>query len=176
MTITLREQLDSKLVRYRLDRVFVQTIENPSKTTVQKNDGSFGDVVKEGLYLRRVGDGTGSNISDGFDPADPVHLAYIAKIDAWMAKHARKARVNGIEKIGIKRPSARIPNWDHMDIGQIEAVVEAIKPDLLWAMEYELHRSEDLGGTRQEVVDLLEDINVNGYLSAIEESDQVPTL
>jgi hypothetical protein len=63
-----------------------------------------------------------------------------------------------------------------MDIGQMEAVVEATKPDLLWAMEFELHRPEELGGPRQDVIDLLEEVHAHGYMSAVEESDAVPVL
>lgn len=176
MTTTLREQLDSRLVRYRLGKVFVQTIEKPFTRTVQLDDGRFGEMKSEGLYLARVGDGTGTNLSDGFDPSVPEQAEAIRKYDQWLEQNKMTAFRNGIEKIGVKRPAARIPNWDNMDLGQLENVVEAVKPDLLWAMEYELLRDPEIGGPREDVVNLLEEIYAHGFMSSIEESDMVPTL
>lgn len=175
MTKTLREQLDSRRVRYRMENVFVQTIEGPNTSTVLRGDNTFGEVKKPGVYLQRIGDGS-TKLSDGLDPLNEDHKVLIDKYDEWIAKNPFIARRNGIEKIGVKRPAARIPRWDHMDVGQIEAVLEATQPDLLWAMEYELYRDDELGGPRQDVIDLLEDINVNGYMSSVEESDVVPAI
>jgi hypothetical protein len=97
-------------------------------------------------------------------------------VDGWIEKNPSKARVNGIYKMGTTRPVSRIQNWDQMDEEQVRSVLEATQTDLTWAMEYELLRPDELGGPREEILDLIEEIHANGYRSLAERSEEAPVL
>lgn len=173
-TKTLRETLEGRDVFYRLRRVGVQTIKQPKRVHKQMADGTFEAENIKGIYLSRMGNGRSTELSHPYDPVE--HADIIAMFDDWIAKNPRLAAQAGIEKLGEDRPAERIDNWDNMTIDQIEVVVEAMKPDLVWCMEYELKRPENLGGLREDVIELLEVLHANGFQSEIEQSEEAPVL
>lgn len=173
---TLREQLENRNVKYRLENVSVQAISLPDSHTVQLEDGRYKEVDVDGVYLTRFGRGDSTVLSDAFDPSNDEHAKYIAIVDEWIAKNPVKAAENGISKIGAVRPPVRVQNWDNMDEDQILNVLEATQTDLLWAMEFELMRPAELGGPRQEVIDTVEDLYARGFTKKAEQSQEAPAL
>lgn len=173
---TLKETLNGRGVRYRLKNVGIQTIDIPSSALVMQDDQTWGRVTKGGLYMSRLGDRKQTELTGIFDPENPEHAMIIQAYDYWIEKNPARARSNGIEKIGVNRPDARIDRWDEMSIDQIEAVVDALKPDLLWAYEFESKRPDDLGGPRDEVLELLEAFHENGFTQDIQVSEEAPVL
>ena len=176
MTETLRDKLEGRDVMYRLGKVGIQTIRQPQKRMVELKDKTFEKVTEHGVYMRRMGDGRHSELTVPLDPTNPEHAELIDQYDTWLEEHPHKAVFNRISKVGHDRPVDRIQNWDAMTVEQVQNVVEAIKPDLLWCMEYELKRPEDKGGPREEVIELLEDLHTEGFTTDVEQSEEAPAL
>ena len=173
---TLEETVNTKGVQYRLKNVGIQTIDIPSSAMVMQDDNTWGRLKKEGLYLTRMGDRKSSELSGIFDTDDPKQMLFVDAVDRWIEENPARAKANGIERLGLTRPDPRIDRWDSLDIDQIEAVVDALKPDLVWAFEFESKRSEELGGPREEVLELLEAFHKNGFTSNIEKSEEAPVI
>lgn len=173
---TLREQVENRKCRYHLGKCRVLVIDTKRSNMVQREDGRYVDISDPTVYLQRQGDGKMGPWSHELDPLNEQHADYIAVIDDWIQRHPREAKTKEVFKIGSGRPPEQIRNWDNMDPEEIRTVLDATKGDLDWAMDYELKRPDELGGEREEVVEVLEDLYVNGFESEIESSEEAPAL
>jgi predicted Fe-S protein YdhL (DUF1289 family) len=154
----LRDKLATDKVRYVIANAAVVVIDNPDSTLVQKDDGSFGKMKKDGIYLTRIRGMRHSPVSEQFDPMQEDQKKYIDIVDEWIKDNPDAARRAGVFKLGTRRPNERIANWDHMDASQIEAVMRATETDVIWAIQYELNRDEEDGGPRKDVIQVIEKI------------------
>jgi len=173
---TLRETLEGRDVLYRLGKIGIQTIRQPKKRFMQLDNGTYETVLDDGVYMTRMGDGRSTELTIPMDPDNPVHAKLIKDYDEWISKNPYKATRNQISKLGANRPGERIQNWDNMTVNQVEAVLDAIKPDLIWCMEYELKRPLEIGGPREDIIEVLESAHVEGFKSDVEQSEEAPVL
>lgn len=166
---TLHEQVNSRFVRYDMALAAYVVIRGTKKMTVQKDDGTYGDITTPGCILQRAS--RGSTLSPRLDPVE--HAEYIEEVDKFIEVNVNYARQLGLRKIGSTRPDERIENWDNMDLDEIEMVMKATNGDLLWAYEYETHHPE---GQRADVLELLEEMNVTGDTVRAEASEEAPAI
>lgn len=171
---TLREEVEGQGVAYVLERCTVLLLEKGQDISKPKGDGTYIQERTPDIYVTRAHKGT--NLTYKFNPLDEKQAEVISVYDEWIAKNPGKARAKGFYKVGDVRPQNFIQRWDEMTVEQIEAVVDAMQPNLVTAMQYELLRPEDLGGPREEVIDLLETIYAEGSSSEIEASEEAPVI
>ena len=181
---SLREQIQTRHVRYRLNNVAVLCLQKPKEVPVMR-DGVQHMHKEPAIFITRIGDGKMGPFTEQFDITEESVREYVDFVDAWIARNPRGAAQAGLAKLNDERPPARIQNWDNMSAEQIRTVLDATRIDLTWAMEYELLRPDTIfdlagqeatGGPREEVIDLIEDLWANGFSKAIDESDEAPDL